>query len=288
MSAMSRVKRIKKSKTSMDEYELERQAEIAVHEAIAWYTLAIDVSLANKDNPDKTKPDWGTGSLLRIQERSFVATCKHVVRPEYKNEDLRFIYRTEQAFHRVDKDHIKKVSLYSIFSQTDKSYPRKIPIINKLYSDDKDDLVLLEVDPPYEEIESYNFFEIKNMEAKTPEANTPVYFTGYSRDLTRTVTKHGDISVFPYFEVAQIVEKKVESFDYDPKRHFLIEYENIADRVNPHGLSGCGVWSRKPSGPNKLWTPNVYLVGIQHGYFKNSQVLTATRVERMLKIAGVT
>ena len=92
----------------MDEYELENQASIAVQEAIAWHTLAIDVSLANKDNPDKSKPDWGTGSLIRIQGRQFVVTCKHVVRPEYKNEDLRFLYRTKNQFKGLIRITLKK------------------------------------------------------------------------------------------------------------------------------------------------------------------------------------
>ena len=147
--------------------------------------------------------------------------------------------------------------------------------------------MLLEVDPSYAEIDSYIFSEIKNMEIKTPEANTSVYFTGFSRDLTRTVTRHGDIGVFPYFEINQIIKRDIQSSDYDPRRYFLIEFRSTDDRVDPHGLSGCGVWSRIPTGPNKLWTTNVYLVGIQHGYFRSSQVLVATRVERMLKVVGV-
>jgi hypothetical protein len=271
----------------MDEYESETQASIAVQEAIAWHTLAIDVSLANKDNPDKNKPDWGTGSLIRIRGRQFVVTCKHVVRPEYKNEDLRFLYRTEKSFQHVDKNYIKKIGLRSLITKTHKSYPRYIPLINRLYSDDKDDLVLLEIDPSYEEIDSYIFSEIKNKKIITPAANTPVFFMGYSRDLKRTVTRHGDISVFPYFEINQIIKRNIQSSDYDSKRHFLIEFRSTDNRVDPHGLSGCGVWTRKPSGPNKLWSSSVYLVGIQRGYFRSSQVLVATRVERMLKLVGV-
>jgi len=45
----------------MNNSNLEKQATMGVQEAIAWHTVAIDVSLASKYSPD-----WGTGSLVRF------------------------------------------------------------------------------------------------------------------------------------------------------------------------------------------------------------------------------
>ena len=267
----------------MNSSDLEKQAIIGVQEAIAWHTVAIDVSLGSKDNPD-----WGTGSLVKIKGKSFIVTCKHVLKPGHKNEDLRFLYRSEKAFRWVDKEVIREISIYKIYKHVYKTFPQNIPITNRIYSDDEDDLVLLEVDMSSHEVTQYNFFDM-NLDALTPEANTPVYFMGFSRELARRATMYGDIGVFPFFGISPIIDKKVNSDDFNPERHFLIDFRTFGIdeyNMNPHGLSGCGLWSRTPSGPDKLWTANIYLVGIQHGYFRRSEVLKATRIERLIQLVA--
>lgn len=267
----------------MNSFDLEKQAIIGVQEAIAWHTVAIDISLASKDSPD-----WGTGSLVKIKGKSFIVTCKHVVKPGYRNEDLRFVYRSERAFQWVDKEVIKKISIHIVYKDVYKTFPQKIPIINRVYSDDEDDLVLLEVDTSSYEVSHYNFFDM-NLDVLIPEANTPIYFMGFSRELARRATVYGDIGVFPFFGISPIIDKRVDSDDFNPKRHFLIDFRTFdIDELNidPYGLSGCGVWSRAPSGPHKLWAANIYLVGVQHGYFRRSEVLKATRVERLIQLVA--
>jgi hypothetical protein len=223
----------------MNTSELEKQALIGVQEAIAWHTVAIDISLGSKDNPD-----WGTGSLVKIKGKSFVVTCKHVVKPVHRNEDLRFLYRSEKAFQWVDKEVIKETSIHKIYKSVYRTFPQEIPIINRIYSDDEDDLVLLEVDTSSCEVSQYKFFDI-SLNVLTPEANTPIYYMG-------------------------LIDFR--TFDTD-------EYN-----IDPHGLSGCGVWTRTPSGPDKLWTTNIHLVGVQHGFFRRSEVLKATRIERLIQL----
>ena len=256
---------------------------MGVQEAIAWHTVAIDVSLSSKDNPD-----WGTGSLVKIKGKSFVVTCKHVVKPGYRNEDLRFLYRSEKAFQWVDKEVIKEISIRKIYKDVYKTFPQKIPIINRVYSDDEDDLVLLEVDTSSHGVSQYNFFDM-NLDVLTPEANTPVYFMGFSRELSRRATIYGDIGVFPFFGISPIIDKRVDSDDFNPEGHFLIDFKtsDIDEyNIDPYGLSGCGVWSRTPSGSYKLWTANIYLVGVQHGYFRRSEVLKATRIKRLIQLVA--
>jgi hypothetical protein len=92
--------------------DLDEQALTGVYEAIAWHTIAIDVSLGSKNNPD-----WGTGSLVTIKGRSFIITCKHVVKSEIKNEDLRFLYRSERVFQSAKKEVIKEMNILSSISK---------------------------------------------------------------------------------------------------------------------------------------------------------------------------
>jgi hypothetical protein len=107
----------------MPSQDLEEQAAKAVQEAVAWHTVAVDVSLALK-----TQPEWGTGSLIKIKERFFIVSCKHVIRPEYKDEDLRFLYRGSVGFKWVDKQVIQKIDIPTVGGGINKTFPRKIPI----------------------------------------------------------------------------------------------------------------------------------------------------------------
>ena len=265
-----------------DNSELERQAIIGVREAIGWHTVAIDVSLGSK-----TRPDWCTGSLVTTSGRYFIMTCRHAVKPEVKNEDLRFLYRSEKPFQLVEKELIKKISISILYQNVYKTFPRKIPIINRFYSNEEDDVVLLECDPFSSERSRYNFYEIKDLAVSTPEVNFPAYFMGFSRELTRKATVNGDIGIFPFFGLSYIIEKNIDSRGYNPDRHFLIDFRTFNNddfKIDPFGFSGCGVWSRTPSGSDKLWTPNIYLVGVQHGYFRESEVLKATRIEKIIPL----
>ena len=265
----------------MNNSELEKQALIGVQEVIAWHTVAIDISLGSKNNPD-----WGTGSLVEIEGRSFIVTCKHVVKPGHRNEDLRFLYRSEKSFQWVDKEVIQNISIHKIYRNVYKTFPREIPITNRIYSNDEDDLVLLEVDSSSSEVGQYRFFNITKLDVLTPEADTPVYFMGFSKELARKATVYGDIGVFPFFGINPIINKTIDSDDFNPEKHFLIDFKTLDDEhnIDPHGLSGCGVWSRIPSGPDRLWTANIYLVGVLHGYFRKSEVLKATRIQRIVQL----
>jgi hypothetical protein len=264
--------------------DLEEQAIIGIKEAIGWHTVAIDVSLGSKN-----KPDWGTGSLVTIKGRSFIITCGHVVKPAIKNEDLRFLYRSEKAFQTVEKALIKRISTHILYQNLYKTFPKKIPIVNRFYSDGEDDVVLLEVDPSSSEISLYNFYEIKDLDVLTPEVDSPAYYMGFSRELTRNATIDGDIGIFPFFGLSYIIGKDIDARAYNPDRHFLIDFKTFDNddfNIDPFGLSGCGVWSRTPSGPDKLWTPNIYLVGVQNSYFRRSEVLKATKIERIIPLVN--
>jgi hypothetical protein len=80
-----------------------------------------------------------------MNDKYFVATCKHVVTPEYEVGELRFLYRSDVSFQAVDKKIIKSIRPNLIYPNIHKTFPIKLPIINSIYSDDEDDLVLLAV-----------------------------------------------------------------------------------------------------------------------------------------------
>lgn len=266
----------------MEQKVLEEFAIKGIGEAIARYTVAIDLSLAVK------RPLIGTGSLVKIKGRSFILTCKHLVEENYKNEDLRFFFKSDEELKDSEIREIKKSPLFEIIKLTNKTYPQELSIINRFYSTDQsDDLVLLELEPSSKELKEYSFFEISAESIKIPKINMPIYLFGLSRELVRKVAKNG-FGVFPYFLMSKIINKDTTDYTgFDSNKHFLIDYGIDEFYVDPHGLSGSGVWTRLQSGENKLWTPNLRLVGVETGVYeinKPSQPLKATKIERLFKI----
>lgn len=258
-------------------WDLENNARVGIQERASFYTVAIDISLCEK------KPSIATGTLIRIGGRSFIATCKHVVSENCKNEMLRFFFKPGKSLGTASKDEIKKLPLHKLKKLvSDKSCPTELSIINRFYSN-KDDLVLLEIDAMSEEAKKYEFYDLSDRGIINPDVDKPIYLIGFPSELARLVSKTG-IGIFPYFIGTKLSDKNVELQDFDPVRHLLIEFSIDDDSVEPHGLSGCGVWTRLPSGDKNLWTPNIYLVGIQSGFFRNSQLLIATKADKILEL----
>ena len=257
---------------------MEENMKQAIAEAVDWHSVVIDVSLASGEGPK-----WGTGALIKTAGKIFIVACRHVVKPQYKNEDLRFLYRPNSTLIFENKEEVRKVPFHKI----DKAYSRTIPVAKRFYSDETDDLALIELDPSTDGIKDLLFSQVTITNSKTPKVSTQVFLMGFSEELARKVTKHGDRAVFPYFEATKITDKKISSDDFDTKRHFLIDFAINEASVDPHGLSGCGVWSRLPPEKDRVWTANIYLIGIQTGYFKENQVLKATKIERLINLLNM-
>lgn len=261
----------------MDDWTLEQQARIGIEEAVYWHTVIIDVSLAC-DNLA-----IGTGSLVKINEKPFILTCEHVVKKHYKDEHLVFLYRTDKAMGQGDIREIQEAPLLELVKKTSRAFPKKIPVINRFYSDDaEDDLVLLELNPKTKEIKECRFFELLNTTVLAPKIDMVVYVMGSPTALARQVAKKG-FGIFNYFLGSKII-KEIDCEGFDSKKHFLIDFAIDKDSVDPSGLSGAGVWTRLPSGKDRIWTPNLYLVGVQTGMLKISQFLKATKATRIFRL----
>lgn len=257
---------------------IEEQTKKAIEETTSWYTVAIDVSLASS-----VCPDWGTGSILKFQERLFVLTCKHVVKEEYKSEQIKFLFRDEsEQKGTYFKEDIKNASLMEL-TNIPKTSAVTLPIVNRFYSDDTDDLVLMEIDPAFELFREYNLYHMQLDTENLPEVDTVVCLMGFPRELIRKTSTDGRGGAFPYFLASRVVEKNVTDDKYDKDRHFLIEYEHNEKSVVINGLSGCGIWTHIFPEQQEIWTTNLRLVGVQTGIYQGSEVLKATRIERVIK-----
>lgn len=257
---------------------IEEQTKKAIEETTSWYTVAIDVSLASS-----ASPDWGTGSILKFQERLFILTCKHVVKEEYKSEQIKFLFRDEsEQKGTYFKEDIKNASLMELTNIPETSAVT-LDIVDRFYSNDTDDLVLLELDPALKLFREYNIYHMQLDTEILPEVDTVVCLMGFSRELFRKISE-GHYGFFHCFIASRIVEKNVTDDKYDENRHFLIEYEHKENSVVINGLSGCGIWTHIFPEKQEIWTPNLRLVGVQTGIYQRSEVIKATRIERVIEL----
>ena len=83
---------------------------------------------------------------------------------------------------------------------------------------------------------------------------------------------------------SRVVERNVNDDKYDKDIHSLIEYERSEKSVVINGLSGCGIWRHISTEQLELWSSNLRLVGVQTGIYQRSEVLKATRIERVIEL----
>lgn len=258
--------------------ELQFNVLWGIQEYLAWYTVVIDVSLAS-DGHNKNFPNAGTGVLIKYvtktKSRYFILTCKHLIEKKYASDKIRILLRSEETLQSATINDVKFGSLNNV----GKSYVQVVQLINRFYSD-LVDLVLLEVDPNSDIIKKYRFYEFPNSYLKSPQVDSEVYIMGFSRELYREIDPQGGFESFPFFDIRKVVAKNDDLLRLDDKWHFLIDYEDVEDSVDPKGLSGCGIWIREPSG-DAIWTPNSYLIGIQSSYYPKSQLLKVVRIEAL-------
>ena len=259
--------------------EIEKQRRIAIPKAVSGYTVLVDVSLASS-----ASLDWGTGSIFKFNERLFLLTCKHVVKEDYLLDQIRYFPDDGMEQNWTDsKDDIKNMPM-ARYTSLPRTSAMILPVIHRSYSDDEDDLVLLELDQTSDLFNEYNFYEMELSVGISPEIDAEACLLGFSRELVRTPTSDSRGCYFPFFLASTITEKDINAFDYDKERHFLIEYENNENSIDIHGLSGCGIWTHIAPKSNEVWTSNLRLVGVQTGIYKKSEVLKATRIEKVIEL----
>jgi hypothetical protein len=261
---------------------IEEQTRKAIHEATSWYTVAIDVSLASKGSLA-----WGTGSILKFQERLFILTCEHVVQREYKDEEIRYLFRDDNELKgHYCVDNVKNASLREL-TENPETLAVMLPLVHRFYSDEEDDdLVLLELDPRSELFRRNHFYPIELNIKILPKEDVKICLLGFPTDFMRDERGDGRFGCFPYFLASRVVDKELNRnvYDYNKEKHFLIEYEKFGDKIdNLRGISGCGIWTPSQL-PQEVWTANLRLLGVQTGFYEGDEVLKATRIEKVIEL----
>ena len=257
--------------------ELENQASNGIRERLSYFTVVVDVSL-------QEKPNWGTGSLIKFNNRFFILTCAHVVTKDYPNSQIGVLFHTGGTQITGSKEIIKNTPLPELLELIpNRSFRQEVDIINRYYSNAKDDLVFLELNPSSVHVKNNEFYDLMNNGIKSPELNQGIYLAGFSEELARDLGKKR-VGVSPFYDMTLLASQEIEVTDFNPDREFLIVYTFDEKAVEPRGLSGCGVWVRLPSGNDNIWTPNIYFAGVQKAVYRKNQVLAVTKAEAVLQL----
>lgn len=262
--------------------ELIKVAQNALSNISTQYSVAIFTS------PIPTSsPQWGSGTLIEIDGKKFILTCRHVI------PSLEAARSAKYSIHRfplagpVDYRAIKESPDILSVHPSIKMYEFEILPISQVHFPAKENIDLVLIALGKNLTNDARFFSLNNTTASTPPPGTEIYLTGYSQDTSAKVRVAGKsgIGIFPYTASGTIQDKTIESSDFDAAKHFLIDYpKDDEDLAAPNGMSGAAIWYRLPSGENNLWTANLRIAGIQASYFIKSKMIKAIKIEALKNI----
>ncbi len=248
----------------------------AMEEAITYSTLGI--------SPDDGET-VGTGVALSYKDKKCIVTAKHLVE-EMDHNNFRFYFRDDEPQRRITKKELPKIKRLG-----GRKWFR-IPVINITLSDEIDDLALLFIDQSYN-LRNLRFHGLLS-ETMSYEEGKDLLLFGFAQELIGAAqdvyTGERGFALISCFEWRSIISTTKLLNEYDPSRHFLMEFYNDPESVegitSPKSMSGCGVWMPAKLSKPGLWVPesNINLCGIQSSWYEGPKILKATKVERLLAL----
>lgn len=169
-----------------------------------------------------------------------------------------------------------------------------------------DDLAIVEVDP--EQVpRAADAHDVARLPADEPPVSEWVFLVGLpisTRFIKKEIsdggaTKHLEFrsAVFlkPSYVKEEVETGRLVDEDgqqtYDSARHMSIHFDQsrlpVGERVDPRGMSGCGVWNVDPDNhakPGSVWKPRIRLVGIQVSHLGTRKSLKVTKSACLMEL----
>jgi hypothetical protein len=137
---------------------------------------------------------------------------------------------------------------------------------------ENEDLAAIALPPQSEETSRDHFVEVAESDT-SPPMGTQVGYLGFPADCK--VPLGQNFMAKPYSDFGEVCAYEPNSDDM-----LLIRYEPV-DALDPHGLSGSGIWYSRNSG--KVWAPRLALAGMVTHYDKEAQLLLGYRIETLVR-----
>jgi hypothetical protein len=246
-------------------YGLKDNVMDALEEAAYWHTVAII---------EKSGKTVGTATAIRWRDRTFLITAQHVIR-KTSNHELRFFFRPPGTLERT-KWRTAPAGPIKLAS------PFRLNIIDR-YEDPRADLAALELIPRLEREQNIRFYELPD-DAKTPRPRPQtVWAIGFPEDSVERIAEAAYAFASSPLWANVVRTPRPAPDDFAARKHILCDFQPAQDGRRPHGFSGSGVWFRDSTPKDKVWMPNLKLLGIFAKYYPQRKLLRLVRVEGLLR-----
>jgi hypothetical protein len=246
--------------------EIEREINNAATEAIGNRMYCLTFGIVGDAKGGAEGRSLGTGIGIRWGKAYVILTAAHVIE-QTPDERLYFLLPGDTLIHPSSAIPVKNGQVEL----------RRRSVLEKpdvLLSDDFDlAAVILEGQP--EEVGKYHFYDLDRAHA-TPSTPTQAGFLGYPGASAIPVGQNFMSTV--YYDFGQIGDVPPI---YDQQSQVSVNYPP-KDQVDPHGLSGSGMWFVPPI-RKKLWAPDVSLAGLVTRYDYDQNVLIGYKVEKLIE-----
>jgi hypothetical protein len=144
-----------------------------------------------------------------------------------------------------------------------------------LLADNGEDLAAFVLEEQKQEQGQRHFYRLDEAHV-TPPVAEQVGILGYPGATRLPLGQN--FMVTPYVSFGVRVEVPTGS---NPNSRISIRYPT-SHSVDPHGLSGCGLWVAQENSAQELWTPTLSLIGLVTDWFAQDQLLVGYRVEELV------
>jgi hypothetical protein len=142
---------------------------------------------------------------------------------------------------------------------------------------DNDDLAAFVLEGQVQETGQNHFYRLDENHA-TPVAAEQVGVLGYPGETRLPVG--ANYMATPYLAFGELGQAPSELFD-DKESRVSISYPTTLT-VDPHGLSGSGLWIPTDMG-GVVWNPGIALIGLVTNHVSGHQILVGYKVEKLIE-----
>ena len=234
----------------------------------------------------------GSGVAVMYNSQYYILTAAHVLNGEPDNQKIRVIGKADGPLQllRGKKELAGAIAMNrsQVFSSA-----TSISITGRLIHDG-DDIAVLKVKDFNASLPHTMFHNLSVQREAQISVGEPVSLFGFPGELAKsyehTPTGRHGLAAFPH-----VTEQTIRAITdwpnmLDPSVNLIVDFDYPEDKCDPHGMSGCGVWSFPMPQPNKsdVWSVNSQLLGIQMEWAKRSKLLRCVRIERVLHLLTAT
>jgi len=218
----------------------------------------------------------GTGTLVRRGAERLILTADHVLRGTNLSE-LRFVFRPQGTLQEAPL----------------RGLARKRPLLSsgrllrgELVRDTGNDLAAVVISGSQEIGGPSDWYDATDAQTVQIRDGASVLYVGFpvdnSVDIGPNIKAVGAVADHLKYDSALISADTLDS-SFNPETHFLIKYAMGKEGLEPHGLSGAGMWCPRVAASG-VWAPTPLLVGVITAYRRKPELLEVANLGCVLQL----